>query len=63
VPCGQFNVYEAYKRTNGGAEPPNPRQFFRQTLEANYGLQDLDRFVLGHLEQSKDGSVSERHRV
>ena len=37
------NVYEAYKRANGGAEPPNPRQFFRQTLEANYGLQDLDQ--------------------
>jgi hypothetical protein len=28
------NVYEAYKRANGGAEPPNPRRFFRQTLEA-----------------------------
>jgi hypothetical protein len=37
------NVYEAYKRANGGSEPPNPRQFFRQTLEANYGLQDLDQ--------------------
>jgi hypothetical protein len=37
------NVYEAYKRANGGAEPPNPRQFFRQTLEANYDLQDLDQ--------------------
>jgi hypothetical protein len=37
------NVYEAYKRGNGGNEPPNPRQFFRQTLEANYGLQDLDQ--------------------
>jgi hypothetical protein len=37
------NVYEAYKRANGGNEPPNPRQFFRQTLEANYGLHDLDQ--------------------
>jgi hypothetical protein len=37
------NVYEASKRANGGAEPPNPRQFFRQTLEANYGLHDLDQ--------------------
>jgi hypothetical protein len=37
------NVYEAYKRANGGNEPPNPRQFFRQTLEANYGLLDLDQ--------------------
>jgi hypothetical protein len=37
------NVYEAYKRANGGNEPPNPRQFFRQTLEANYGLQTLDQ--------------------
>jgi hypothetical protein len=37
------NVHKAYKRENGGAEPPNPHQFFRQTLEANYGLQDLDQ--------------------
>jgi hypothetical protein len=37
------NVYEADKRANGGAEPPNPCQFFRQMLEANYGLQDLDQ--------------------
>jgi hypothetical protein len=36
-------VYEAYKAAHGGAEPPNPRQFFRETLEANYGLQDLDQ--------------------
>jgi hypothetical protein len=33
-------VYEAFK-AHGGAEPPNPRQFFRETLEANYGLQDV----------------------
>jgi hypothetical protein len=37
------NVYEAYKRANGGNEPPKPCQLFRQTLEANYGLQDLDQ--------------------
>jgi hypothetical protein len=37
------NVYEAYNRANGGAEPPNPRQLFRQTLEANYDLQDLNQ--------------------
>jgi hypothetical protein len=37
------NVYEAFKRANGGNEPPTPRQFLRETLEANYGLQDLDR--------------------
>jgi hypothetical protein len=37
------SVYEAYKAAHGGAEPPNPRQFFRETLEANYGLQDLDQ--------------------
>jgi hypothetical protein len=36
-------VYEAYKAAHGGAEPPNPRQFFRETLEANYGLPDLDQ--------------------
>jgi hypothetical protein len=37
------NVYEEYKKANGGAEPPNPCQFFRQTIEANYGLQNLDQ--------------------
>jgi hypothetical protein len=37
------SVYEAYKAAHGGAEPPNPRQFFRETLEANYGLQGLDQ--------------------
>jgi hypothetical protein len=36
-------VYEAYKAANHGGEPSNPRQFFRETLEANYGLQDLDQ--------------------
>jgi hypothetical protein len=41
------NVYEAYKRANRGIEPPNPRDFFRQTLEANYGLQDLNQMYYG----------------
>jgi hypothetical protein len=41
------NVYEAFKRANGGNEPPTPRQFFRETLEANYGLQDLDQKYWG----------------
>jgi hypothetical protein len=36
-------VYEAYKKANGGVEPPNPCQLFRETLEANYGFQDLDQ--------------------
>jgi hypothetical protein len=36
-------VYEAYKAAHGGNEPHNARQFFRETLEANYGLQDLDQ--------------------
>jgi hypothetical protein len=40
------NVYEAFKKGNGGNEPPNPRHFFRETLEANYGLQDLDQKYL-----------------
>jgi hypothetical protein len=35
-------VYEVWKAANGGAEPPNPRQFFGDTLENNYGLQDLE---------------------
>jgi hypothetical protein len=37
------SVYEAYKAANGGAEPPNPRVFFRQTLERNYGLHDQEQ--------------------
>jgi hypothetical protein len=37
------NVYEAWKAANGGAEPPNPPQFFRNTLENNYGLEDLEQ--------------------
>jgi hypothetical protein len=37
------SVYEAWKAANGGAEPPTPRQFFRKTLENNYGLQDLEQ--------------------
>jgi hypothetical protein len=37
------SVYEAWKAANDGAEPPNPRQFFRETLENNYGLQDLEQ--------------------
>jgi hypothetical protein len=36
-------VYKAYKAAHVGNEPPNPRQYFRETLEANYGLQDLDQ--------------------
>jgi hypothetical protein len=36
-------AYEAWKAANGGAEPPNPRQFFRDTLDNNYGLQDLEQ--------------------
>jgi hypothetical protein len=34
------SVYEAYKAANGGAKPPNPHVFFRQTLDCNYGLHD-----------------------
>jgi hypothetical protein len=37
------NVYEAFKKGNEENEPPNPHQFFRETFEANYGLQDLDQ--------------------
>jgi hypothetical protein len=36
-------VYEAWKAANGGAEPPNPWQFFWHTLESNYGLQNLEQ--------------------
>jgi hypothetical protein len=41
------NVYEAYKRANGKNEPPNPREFFRQTLKANYDLRDLNQKLTG----------------
>jgi hypothetical protein len=37
------SVYKAYKAAHGGTELPNPCQFFREMLEANYGLQDLDQ--------------------
>jgi hypothetical protein len=37
------SVYEAWKAANGVAEPPTPRQFFRDTLENKYGLQDLEQ--------------------
>ena len=36
-------LYEAYRAANAGAEPPNPRQWFRTTLEDNYGLADLEQ--------------------
>ena len=35
--------YEAYRAGHGNVDPPIPRQFFRQTLEANYGLADLEQ--------------------
>ena len=35
--------YEAYRTSHGNADPPIVRQFFRQTLEANYGLADLEQ--------------------
>jgi hypothetical protein len=56
------NVYEAYKRANGGNEPPYPREFFCQTLEANYGLQDLDQKywdTWNSLKMGPDQSITE----
>ena len=38
--------YEAYRPGRAALpdpEPPIPRQFFRQTLEANYGLADQEQ--------------------
>jgi hypothetical protein len=32
--------YDAYKATNGGAKPANPREFFRETMISRYGLSD-----------------------
>jgi hypothetical protein len=55
-------VYEAYKAAHGRNEPPNLRQFFRETLEANYGLQDLDqkfRDTWNSLRQGPSQDISE----
>ncbi len=35
--------YEAYKSQHANAEPPQPRQFFKTTLEDIYGLDDLNQ--------------------
>jgi hypothetical protein len=32
--------YDAYKAANGGAEPANPQEFFRETMISGYGLSD-----------------------
>jgi hypothetical protein len=32
--------YDSYKAANGGAEPANPREFFRETMISGYGLSD-----------------------
>jgi hypothetical protein len=32
--------YDAYKAANGGAEPANPWEFFRETMISGYGLSD-----------------------
>jgi hypothetical protein len=32
--------YDVYKAANGGAEPANPREFFRKTMISRYGLSD-----------------------
>jgi hypothetical protein len=32
--------YDAYKAANGGVEPANPREFFRETMISGYGLSD-----------------------
>jgi hypothetical protein len=32
--------YDAYKAANGGAEPANPREYFRETMFSGYGLSD-----------------------
>jgi hypothetical protein len=36
------SVYEAYKAANAGHESPNPRVVLWETLQNNYGLQDLE---------------------
>jgi hypothetical protein len=37
------SVYEAYKAANGGAKHPSPWVFFHETIENNYGLQNLEQ--------------------
>jgi hypothetical protein len=53
------NVYEGH----GGAEPPNPRQFFRETMENKLWTPRSRSKVLGYLEQSPSGTNSGHHRV
>jgi hypothetical protein len=54
-------VYETWKVANGGAEPPNgPRQFFKGTLENNYGLQDPEQ---KYLERAQAGAFPGYWRV
>jgi hypothetical protein len=37
--------YDAYKAANGGAEPANPQEFFRETMIGGYGLSDQSQFT------------------
>ena len=57
------SVYEAYRTAHAAApEPPNPRQFFRQTMEQNYGLQDLEQKYWDtweHLRQGPSQDINE----
>jgi hypothetical protein len=54
--------YEAYRTDHAGADPPNPRVWFRQTMEASYGLQDLEQKhwdTWNSLKQGPSQSVAE----
>jgi hypothetical protein len=53
------SVYEAYKAANGGAKPAQPRVFFRETLENNYGLQDLEQKYLDTWNSLRQGPTQD----
>src|SRR6476620_2649930 len=57
------SVYEACRTAHAAApEPPNPREFFRETMEQNYGLQDLEQKYWDtreHLRQSPSQDINE----
>jgi hypothetical protein len=57
------SVYKAYRTAHAAApEPPNPRQFFRQTMERNYALRDLEQKncdTWEHLRQGPSQDVNE----
>jgi hypothetical protein len=49
--------YDAHKAANGGAEPVNPREFFRETMISGYGLSDQTQVYWDNWNNLKQGSM------